>query len=77
MENGTWFLLIGLLMLGRGLTSTILTRSPFSSLIVYLVVGLIAGPNDDLFQYHYAIRRLWIKVLQAAIFTVKNIPSAY
>lgn len=49
MENETWFLLIGLLMLGRGLTSTIPTRSPFSSLIVYLVVGLIAGPNDDLF----------------------------
>jgi NhaP-type Na+/H+ or K+/H+ antiporter len=44
MENGAWFLLIGLLMLGRGLTSTILTRSPFSSSIVYLAVGLIAGP---------------------------------
>lgn len=44
MENGTWFLLIGLLMLGRGLTSTILARSPFSSSIVYLAIGLIAGP---------------------------------
>ena len=44
MENGTWFLLIGLLMLGRGLTSTMLARSPFSSSIVYLAVGLIAGP---------------------------------
>lgn len=44
MENGTWFLLIGVLMLGRGLTSTILARSPFSSSIVYLAVGLIAGP---------------------------------
>ena len=44
MENGTWFLLIGILMLGRGLTSTMLARSPFSSSIVYLAVGLIAGP---------------------------------
>ncbi len=44
MENGTWFLLIGLLMLGRGLTSTMLARSPFSSSIVYLAVGVIAGP---------------------------------
>ena len=44
MENGTWFFLIGVLMLGRGLTSTILARSPFSSSIVYLAVGLIAGP---------------------------------
>ncbi|RYY04443.1 MAG: sodium:proton antiporter [Gammaproteobacteria bacterium] len=31
-------------MLGRGLTSTILARSPFSSSIVYLIIGLIAGP---------------------------------
>ena len=31
-------------MLGRGLTSTILARSPFSSSIVYLAVGLIGGP---------------------------------
>ena len=44
MQNGTWFLLIGVLMLGRGLTSTILARSPFSSSIVYLFVGVIAGP---------------------------------
>jgi len=44
MENGTWFLLIGILMLGRGLTSTILKRSPFSSSIVYLTAGIIAGP---------------------------------
>lgn len=44
MENGIWFLLIGILMLGRGLTSTILKRSPFSSSIVYLVAGIIAGP---------------------------------
>lgn len=44
MENGTWFVLIGLLMLGRGLTSTLLARSPFSSSIVYLAVGVIAGP---------------------------------
>jgi sodium/hydrogen antiporter len=44
MENGNWFVLVGLLMLGRGLTSTILERSPFSSSIVYLAVGLVAGP---------------------------------
>jgi NhaP-type Na+/H+ or K+/H+ antiporter len=44
MENGTWFFLIGVLMLGRGLTSTTLNRSPFSSSIIYLAVGLIAGP---------------------------------
>ena len=44
LENGAWFLLIGVLMLGRGLTSTILARSPFSSSIIYLIIGVIAGP---------------------------------
>lgn len=44
MGNSSWFLLIGMLMLGRGLTSTILTRSPFSSSIVYLMAGIVAGP---------------------------------
>ncbi|MET0356447.1 MAG: cation:proton antiporter [Cellvibrio sp.] len=44
LENGAWFLLIGFLMLGRGLTSTILARSPFSSSIIYLTIGVIAGP---------------------------------
>jgi sodium/hydrogen antiporter len=44
MENGIWFMLVGILMLGRGLTSTILSRSPFSSSIVYLTVGVIGGP---------------------------------
>ncbi len=44
MTNGQWFLLIGALLLGRGLTSTVLGRSPFSSSIFYLLVGVIAGP---------------------------------
>lgn len=44
LENGAWFLLIGVLMLGRGLTSTILARSPFSSSIIYLTIGVNAGP---------------------------------
>ncbi len=53
METGSWFLLVGLLMLGRGLTSTVLTRSPFSSSIVYLAVGVIAGPMVlNLFRFN-------------------------
>ena len=52
MGNGNWFVLIGVLMLGRGLTSTILARSPFSSSIVYLAVGLVAGPMGlNLFRF--------------------------
>lgn len=44
MNSEYWFLFIGALLLGRGLTSTLLSRSPFSSSIIYLVAGVIAGP---------------------------------
>jgi NhaP-type Na+/H+ or K+/H+ antiporter len=45
MTNALWFLLVGLLMLTRGMTSTILKRLPFTSAIIYLVVGLLLGPT--------------------------------
>ena len=39
-----WFILIGCLMLTRGLAATTLSRLPFTSAMVYLFVGLILGP---------------------------------
>jgi NhaP-type Na+/H+ or K+/H+ antiporter len=39
-----WFILIGALMLARGLAATTISRSPFTSAIVYLGVGLLLGP---------------------------------
>ena len=39
-----WFILIGCLMLARGLAATTLSRLPVTSAIVYLVVGLLLGP---------------------------------
>ena len=39
-----WFILIGFLMLARGLAATTISRSPFTSAIVYLCVGLLLGP---------------------------------
>ncbi len=39
-----WYILIGFLMLARGLMATTISRSPFTSSIVYLGVGLILGP---------------------------------
>jgi NhaP-type Na+/H+ or K+/H+ antiporter len=39
-----WFLLIGCLMLARGLAATTIARLPFTSAIVYLGVGLVLGP---------------------------------
>lgn len=45
MTNTQWFLLIGFLMLARGLAATVISRSPFTSAIVYLSAGLILGPT--------------------------------
>jgi NhaP-type Na+/H+ or K+/H+ antiporter len=39
-----WFLLVGCLMLARGLAATTISRSPFTSAIVYLGVGILLGP---------------------------------
>lgn len=44
MTNNQWFLLIGGILLARGLTATILGRSPFTSSIMYLMVGIACGP---------------------------------
>lgn len=44
MTTTYWFILIGFLMLARGLMATTIARSPFTSSIVYLGVGLILGP---------------------------------
>jgi NhaP-type Na+/H+ or K+/H+ antiporter len=44
MSTTLWFILIGCLMLARGLAATTISRSPFTSAIVYLCVGLLLGP---------------------------------
>lgn len=44
MSTTHWFILIGLLMLARGLAATTIARLPFTSAIVYLCVGLVLGP---------------------------------
>lgn len=45
MSTNQWFLLVGLLMLARGLAATTISRSPFTSAIVYLGVGIVLGPS--------------------------------
>jgi sodium/hydrogen antiporter len=45
MNNAHWFLLLGFLMLTRGLTTTYLGRLPFTSAIIYLAAGLLLGPT--------------------------------
>jgi len=44
MSTTDWFLLIGCLMLARGLAATTISRLPVTSAIVYLVVGVVLGP---------------------------------
>lgn len=53
MTNAQWFMLIGGLLLAMGLTSSLLKRSPFTSAIIYLAVGILVGPTVlDLFHFN-------------------------
>lgn len=52
MTNDLWFLFIGGLLLAMGLTSSLLKRSPVTSAIIYLGVGLLFGPTV-LNLYHF------------------------
>lgn len=45
MTNTQWFLLVGGLLLARGLTSSLLKRLPVTPAIIYLAVGLLVGPT--------------------------------
>jgi NhaP-type Na+/H+ or K+/H+ antiporter len=45
MANALWFLLVGGLLLARGLTTTILKHLPVTPAIIYLAVGLLVGPS--------------------------------
>ena len=44
MTTTDWFLLIGCLMLARGMAATTISRLPVTSAMVYLVVGVVLGP---------------------------------
>jgi len=53
MTSAQWFLLIGALLLVRGLTATLLERSVVTSAIVYLGVGVLVGPSAlNLFHFN-------------------------
>lgn len=53
MTNAQWFIFIGGLLLAMGLTSSILKRSPVTSAIIYLAVGLVVGPTVlNLFHFN-------------------------
>ncbi|MHB1084358.1 MAG: cation:proton antiporter [Thiobacillus sp.] len=53
MTNAQWFMLVGGLLLVMGLTSSILKRSPVTSAMIYLAVGMLVGPSAlNLFHFN-------------------------
>src|SRR3990172_3517382 len=53
MTNAQWFLLLGGLLLARGLTLSVLKPLPVTPAIIYLAVGLLVGPTVlDLFHFN-------------------------
>jgi NhaP-type Na+/H+ or K+/H+ antiporter len=52
MTDPQWYLLVGGLMLVMGLSPAIINRLPVTSAIVYLIVGMLAGPTV-LHAYHF------------------------
>jgi NhaP-type Na+/H+ or K+/H+ antiporter len=52
MTTVHWFILIGALMLARGMATTTLARLPVTSAIIYLCIGLALGPAGlNLFSF--------------------------
>ncbi len=45
MTDALWFVLVGSLLLARGLTSSLLKHLPVTPAIIYLAVGLLVGPT--------------------------------
>lgn len=53
MTSAQWFLLVGSLLLARGLTASMLTRLPVTPAIIYLAVGVLVGPTVlNLFHFN-------------------------
>ncbi|HUW00572.1 MAG TPA: cation:proton antiporter [Gallionella sp.] len=53
MTSELWFMLVGGLLLAMGLTASLLKRSPITSAIIYLAVGMLVGPSAlNLFHFN-------------------------
>jgi NhaP-type Na+/H+ or K+/H+ antiporter len=53
MTNALWFVLVGSLLLAKGLTSSALKRLPVTSAIIYLAAGILVGPTVlNLFHFN-------------------------
>lgn len=45
MESTVWFLIIGAILIVMALAGTVVQRLPLSSGLIYLVIGIVLGPN--------------------------------
>jgi NhaP-type Na+/H+ or K+/H+ antiporter len=64
MATFQWFLLIGCLMLARGLWGTPIAHLPFTSAMIYLAVGLVLGPLGlGIFAFDAFVEAPWLEVL--------------
>ncbi|MDO9387319.1 MAG: cation:proton antiporter [Thiobacillus sp.] len=68
MTNAQWFLLVGGLLLARGLTAPLLLRLPVTPAIVYLAVGLLVGPTVlNLFHFNPLKESALLEVLTEVV----------
>jgi sodium/hydrogen antiporter len=68
MTSPQWFLLVGVLLLVMGLTHTPLKRSPVTSSIIYLAVGIIVGPTVlNLFHFNPLKQSALLEILTETV----------
>ena len=68
MTNAQWFLLVGGLLLARGLMAPLLQRLPVTPAIVYLAVGLLVGPTVlNLFHFNPLKQSALLEVLTEVV----------
>jgi len=68
MTNAQWFLLVGGLLLARGLTAPMLQRLPITPAMIYLAVGLLFGPTVlNLFHFNPLQESALLEVLTEVV----------
>lgn len=68
VDSAGWFLFVGALMLIMGLTAPLIRRQPFTSAIVYLLVGLAVGPTGlGLFHFNPLEQSALLEVLTEVV----------
>jgi NhaP-type Na+/H+ or K+/H+ antiporter len=68
MTNVQWFLLVGSLLLARGLTASLFKALPVTPAIIYLAVGVLIGPTVlNLFHFNPLKEAALLEVLTEVV----------